>query len=72
MEVSLFSQVTSDRTRGNAFKLHQGRCKLDTRRKLLMEKLVKHWNWLHREVVQSQSLKAFKRHVDVALRDTVL
>lgn len=51
--------------------LSQGKCKLDTRKKLLMEKLVKHWNSLHREVVESLSLTAFKRHTDVALRDVV-
>ena len=59
--------MDSDRTRRKAFKLRQGRFRLDIWRKFVTQRVVTHWNRLPKEAVDAPSLQAFETRLDVAL-----
>ncbi|KFV72393.1 hypothetical protein N307_05883, partial [Dryobates pubescens] len=67
MDVGLFSQAASTRTRGHSLRLRQGRVRLDVRKKFYTERGIAHWNGLPGEVVESPSLEVFRRRLDGVL-----
>jgi len=67
----LFTSACSDRRRGNGFKLKEGRFRSDIRKKFFVMRVVRHWNRLPREVVDTPSLEVLKARLDGALSNLV-
>jgi len=67
----LFTRTCTDKTRGNGFKLKEGRFRLDIRKKFLSMRVVRHWKRLPREDVDVPSLAMFKPRLDGALSNVV-
>ncbi|KAK4831207.1 hypothetical protein QYF61_016044 [Mycteria americana] len=63
----LFRRACCNRTRGNVFKVKEGRFRLERRKKFFTVGVVKQWKRLPREVVDAPSLETFKARLDGAL-----
>ena len=67
----LFIRKRCDRTRDDGFNLKRVPFRLGIREKLFTQKVVRHWNWFHREVVYASSLEAFKARLVGALSNPI-
>lgn len=62
-----FTKSCRGKTRDNGFKLKETRFRLDLRKKFFTMRMMRHWNKLPREAMDSASLELFKARVDGAV-----
>jgi len=68
----LFSGACCDRTRGNGFRLKEGRFTLDVReKKFFTIRVMKHWKRFPRMVADAPSLGTLKVRLDRALSNLI-
>ena len=67
----LFTQIDSNRTRGNDFKLKEGRYRLHVRWTYFTERVVRCWNRLPREAVDAPFLEVFEARWDGVLDNLI-
>ncbi|KAK4822310.1 hypothetical protein QYF61_013009 [Mycteria americana] len=65
------SRACSNRTRGNGFKLKEGRFRLDIRKTFFTLRAVRHWPRLPREAVDAPSLETLTVRLDGALSSPI-
>ena len=63
----LSRRVCCERTRGNGFKLKEGRFRLDIRKKFFTVRMLRHWHRLPKEVVDAPSQQSLQVRLDWAL-----
>ena len=67
----LFIRAGNDRSRGNGFKLEEGRFRLDIRKTFFTVRVVIHWNRLPGKAMNTHSLEAIKARLDRTLSNLV-
>jgi len=65
------TRACGDRTRGDSFKLKEGRFRLDIRKKFFTVRVVRPWPRLPREAVAAPSLAVLKARLDGTLSNLV-
>jgi len=67
----LFTRAGSNRTRGNGFKVTEGRFRILIRKEFCTRRMVRNCNKLLREAVDALSLEEFKARLNGALSNLV-